>query len=282
MRQKKSEFFPRSAQIEYTHISADFFHSSAGVSAFSLRKSVGNILLVILLMMAPTANCQKLIRGIVVDSLSLNNIPGVIVKIKGSQRAVVSDVNGIFLISIHPNDILAFSFLGYHAKEIPAQHDNNVMFVRMQEESIMLSEVVVSDYRYLDKKIISPALSSTRAIKAKKGLQPSTQGAGVSMAINFAYFTKEQKEKRKLMATLTKMKRITVYEAIIYEPNFMNDVMKKYSLDEKNFYELLAAFNQENNSLICSGRELDIIYALHYHFSHPNAHITHQTGVKPR
>ena len=133
----------RITQIKFTQMSADRLYSSAKIREFHLRRSAGNIFLIILLLYAFNVNSQKLIRGMVVDSLSLNNLPGVTVKIKGSQHSAVTDINGIFLISANSNDVLAFSFLGYHAKAMPAQQDNDVMFVRMQEESILLNEVEI-------------------------------------------------------------------------------------------------------------------------------------------
>jgi CarboxypepD_reg-like domain len=220
-----------------------------------------------LLLISWAGNSQKLIRGLVVDSLTLDNVPGVNVKVKKSDRGTVSDINGIFVIMVYPGDTLIFSSVGYTKSEMLAQPEDEIMFVRLHEESIMLNEVVIRDrsYQYIKKVIYSPTLTKTKPLKPGRATAPPSGGAAA--AVNFAYFTKQEKEKRKLVAVLQELERVKVYESIVNDPDFKYDIMEKYSLTESKYFELLAIFNQTQSSIIHSGDEVGILYSLHYYFN---------------
>lgn len=214
------------------------------------------------------ADGQRLIRGMVVDSLTLQNIPGVSVAVKNSTTGASGDRNGVFAITVHPEDILVFSAIGYKTTEVKAQIDDEIMFVRMQEASILLNEVVIRErsYKYIKKTIDSPTLSRIKPLRSGEGQLPA--GGGVGVAVNFAYFTKEETEKRKLVAVLEELERVKVYESIVNDPDFKYDILEKYGLSEERYFELLAMFNQDgaNSPAIHSGNDVLILYELHRHF----------------
>ncbi|CAN5552537.1 hypothetical protein BH10BAC4_BH10BAC4_11010 [soil metagenome] len=239
-----------------------FILTTASCFQMGIKNLKIRTLVIALLLISLAGNSQKLIRGLVVDSLTLNNIPGVNVKVKKADRGTVSDVNGIFVIMVYPGDTLIFSSVGYTKSEMLAQPDEEIMFVRLHEESIMLKEVVIRDrsYQYIKKEIYSPTLTKTKPLKAG-----GAGGAGA--AINFAYFSRQEKEKRKLVAVLQELERVKVYESIVNNPDFKYDIMEKYSLTESKYFELLAIFNQTQSSIIHSGDEVGILYSLHYYFN---------------
>ncbi|TWR31737.1 SusC/RagA family TonB-linked outer membrane protein [Mucilaginibacter pallidiroseus] len=82
------------------------------------------------------------VKGKVVDETGAG-LPGVTVKIKGTNEAVSTDVNGNFTINAPDNAVLVFSFLGYENQEI-AVAGKPVINVRMATASKGLNEVVVT------------------------------------------------------------------------------------------------------------------------------------------
>ncbi|MFD0793103.1 SusC/RagA family TonB-linked outer membrane protein [Mucilaginibacter litoreus] len=86
------------------------------------------------------------IRGNVKDAASGQTLPGVTVKIKGTNAGTVTDANGNFTINAEATDILQFSYLGYDMAEI-AVKDKDYIDVRLQPSvSKNLNEVIVVGY----------------------------------------------------------------------------------------------------------------------------------------
>ncbi|MEJ0056326.1 MAG: carboxypeptidase-like regulatory domain-containing protein [Bacteroidota bacterium] len=201
----------------------------------------------------------------VVDSLTLNTLSGVHVRVRNSDRAAVSDLNGIFAIVLYPTDTMIFSFVGYHKSILPAQLSDDIMIVRLHEDNIMLKEVVIRDRPYLNRRLIhSNTLSTTKPLKAGSG--GSSLNGAPSFGVNFAYFTREEKEKRKLVAVMRELELVRVYVDIVNDPAFREEVMEQNSLSESRFYELLAAFNQKNGDLMRSGHADLIRSSLFFYF----------------
>lgn len=214
------------------------------------------ILTVVLLVTSLTGSSQKLIKGIVVDSLSLENLPGVHIKVKHSHHAAVSDASGIFVILANPRDTLTFSFVGYRKSTQLINEEDEIMFVRMRDESIFLKEITIRDSPlFSDKKYIeSPTLSTTRPLQAS------------SSGVNFAYFSKMEKEKRKLVARISELERARAYIEIVNDPDVREKIMNNYSISESRYYELLAHFNQTRQDVMYSANSALIINSLFSYF----------------
>ncbi|CAN5411576.1 hypothetical protein BH09BAC3_BH09BAC3_04990 [soil metagenome] len=211
------------------------------------------VLGVILFGVVFSLKAQKLVQGVIVDSLSLDNMSGVYIKVKNTNKITASNAHGIFSIMLLPTDTLIFSFVGYLTKSLPVQFEDEIMFVRMKDESIMLAEVLIRDRSYLNKEYIySPTLSTTKPLPA----------AGV----NFAYFSKAEKEKRKLVEVLKEFDLVKVYVAVVNDRSIREEIMEKYSMTEVRYYELLAIFNQKNNALMHSSNADLIIEKLFSYF----------------
>lgn len=214
------------------------------------------ILIVVLLAASLIGNSQKLVKGIVVDSLSLENLTGVHIKVKHSHHAGVSDASGIFVILANPHDTLTFSFVGYAKATQRVNEEDEIMFVRMRDESILLKEITIHDSPLFgDKKYIeSPTLSTT------KPLQASSSG------VNFAYFSKMEKEKRKLVAIISELERARAYVEIVNDPDVREKIMNNYSISESRYYELLARFNQTHPDIMYSANSALILNSLFSYF----------------
>lgn len=202
---------------------------------------------------------KKLIKGMVVDSTTLVALNGVHVIVKNSGTASTTDGNGIFAIVASPNDTLIFSFVGYSRAMRAVDLDEEIMFVRLKDESILLKEIIIRDTPLFGKSryIYSPTLSTVRP-------QAAFRGNGV----NLAYFSKMEKEKRKLVAVIAELEQARKYIEIVTDPDFRNSIMEKYHLPEDRYYELLANFNQTHVEVIHSSNESQILYALFSFFEY--------------
>ena len=84
------------------------------------------------------------VEGIVTDSQGLP-IPGVSVIEKGTSNGVVTNFNGEFQISVSPEAILLFSYLGYGTLEVEVD-GRTQLNVSMEPEASALEEVVLVGY----------------------------------------------------------------------------------------------------------------------------------------
>jgi CarboxypepD_reg-like domain len=201
---------------------------------------------------------QKLIKGIVVDSATLNNLSGVHVLVKKTNRATTTNDNGVFTILATDQDTLIFSYVGYSKERLPVYLEDETMFVRMREESILLKEVIIKD-RFLllnEKYITSPTLNSSKPIK---GAGFSSQGG---VGVNFSYFSKQEKEKRKLGKIMAENEKARVYMEMVNDSDLKDEIMARFKIDETKFYELLAIYNEKNKNIMYSSNSGLILNSL--------------------
>ncbi len=85
---------------------------------------------------------NTVVSGKVVDDKG-SPLPGVSVKIKGTNLGTTADINGAFSINVPDNATLVFSFLGYESKEV-AVNGRTSLTVSLVPASKGLNEVVVT------------------------------------------------------------------------------------------------------------------------------------------
>jgi len=83
------------------------------------------------------------VSGTVSDSKG--PLPGVSIRIKGSNEGAQTDVNGKFSLNVPENGTLVFSFVGYNTQEVPVG-GKTTLNVLLAEAPKALSEVVVVGY----------------------------------------------------------------------------------------------------------------------------------------
>lgn len=84
---------------------------------------------------------QIKINGTVTDGT--NPLPGVTVSVKGQQKMVVSDFDGKFTITVSPNDILIFTYMGFKTATIPVA-GRSIINIKMEEDATALQEVKIN------------------------------------------------------------------------------------------------------------------------------------------
>jgi hypothetical protein len=221
-----------------------------------------------LLLFATTISySQRLIKGIVVDSTSLNNLQGVNVKLKNSNRGTSTNASGIFTIVATEKDTLIFSFIGYARVVSPVYFEDETMFVRMHEESLLLKEVTIRDkgFHINQKYVKSPTLTTTKPIKA------AGFGSSGGVGVNFSYFSKLEKEKRKLVKVMAMNEKVKIYLEIVNDPDVKFEIMERHSITEEKFYDLLALYNESHKDVMYSSNSGLILNSLLSYYENATA-----------
>lgn len=100
------------------------------------------------------------ITGKVVDEKTGDPLPGVTVKVKGTNIATSTNISGIYNISAPDADaVLVFSFIGYDAQEKPVGAEK-IINVTLKAAPSNLNEVVVVGYGTQKRQYITGAVSS--------------------------------------------------------------------------------------------------------------------------
>ena len=220
-----------------------------------------------MLLFNTTSYSQKLISGIVVDSTSLNILQGVNVKVKGTNRGTATNESGIFTVLATETDTLIFSFVGYTKSILPVSSQEETLFVPMQGATTLLKEITINDSKfYLNlKHVESPALKAAKPIKAGDNSMP-TSGIGFGGSVNFSYFSKLEKEKRKLQKIMAENEKLRPYLEIVNDPGLKAEMMERYTLSEEKFYELLSIYNERSKEVMYSANHGVILNSLLLHF----------------
>ena len=104
---------------------------------------------------------QRTLTGKVTDQSSGQELPGVSVTIKGTQRGAVTTANGTFSISTDNAAVLVFSFIGYNATEV-AVGTRETLNVALEPSSQNLDEVVVVGYGTQKRATLTAAVTQLR------------------------------------------------------------------------------------------------------------------------
>lgn len=100
---------------------------------------------------------QTTINGIITENTS-EPLIGANVVLKGTNSGTTTDMDGRFslVLNVPPPFVLVISYIGYNSKEVTVQQSTADLNVVLEEESSMLTEVVVSASRVEEKIMESP------------------------------------------------------------------------------------------------------------------------------
>jgi TonB-linked SusC/RagA family outer membrane protein len=113
------------------------------------------------------------ISGKVTNADKAEPMMGVTIKVKGTATNASSAVDGSYVITAKPGDVLVFSYLGYTSQEITVKQNNKIN-VRMNSTSSNLEEVVVIGYgKPIPRKDGTGSISSISGTDLRK-TQPTT------------------------------------------------------------------------------------------------------------
>jgi TonB-linked SusC/RagA family outer membrane protein len=101
------------------------------------------------------------IKGRVSDD-SNQPLPGVTVRIKGTNRATITDASGNYHIAADENEVLMFSFIGYEPQE-QTIHGKNDLNIFLKTSAGHMKEVVVIGYGTQTRKDVTTSVASLGA-----------------------------------------------------------------------------------------------------------------------
>jgi hypothetical protein len=187
------------------------------------------IVLSALLLAATGSYGQGLTTGIVVDSTTMAALPFVNIQVKNSSAGTRTDDKGSFSIVAGENDTLVFTLVGYEKLELPlAVYEPSI--IRLSEKYTLLEAVTIDEYRQRD---LYEGMFDDQNARLKKNIP--------------FYFSKARKEKIKVQILKNENLRVQTYvDVVVTNPELKYGFMKKYSLTEREYYDILRAFNEQH------------------------------------
>lgn len=199
---------------------------------------------------------QKMTRGIVVDSLSLKALEGVHVQTKHSDRGAVTNSAGVFVLFTTPADTLVLSFVGYNTLEIPLFFEEADILIRLSERIRILKEITISGTRLYESVIVRTPRTQPRKMSGADGFSSPWE-----------YFSKGQREKRKVVKLINENDRIKTYIQVINDQEIREAIMEDHDLTETAYYGGLAQFNQQSADVLYSTDPYEIAQSLKLFFN---------------
>jgi hypothetical protein len=201
------------------------------------------------------AGAQRLYRGIVADSAQLFSLPDVHVSVKGTTKGTTTNALGNFLIYAQPTDTLLFTYLGYLSVELPLLFQEDAVMVLLRENTRMLAEVTVKAKRLYPNKIQDRTKAEPKRMDALDGA-----------ASPLEYFSRWEREKRKLARVVEEFNQVQVYIQVITDPDVMAIMKETYQLTDQQYYASIEAFNQKYLAVQYYTDPDEIMEALHRFF----------------
>ncbi|HEU4555419.1 MAG TPA: SusC/RagA family TonB-linked outer membrane protein [Chitinophaga sp.] len=117
----------------------------------------------------PASAQNRVIDGKVVDSATATPLPGVTIRIKGTNSGTTTDGNGSFRLTLTTAaSQLIFSSINYATKTVPITGQNNLLIkLAPSSEQLKGVEVVSVGYGTLDKREVSSAITHVTAKELK-------------------------------------------------------------------------------------------------------------------
>ena len=117
--------------------------------------------LVYLLLASASAFAQtKTVTGTVTDAAN-EPLIGASVLVQGTSTGTITDMDGKYSISVTPEDVLAFSYVGMTSQTIKVG-TQNVINVTLKEDSQVLAETVVIGYGSAKKRDLTGSITNIK------------------------------------------------------------------------------------------------------------------------
>jgi TonB-linked SusC/RagA family outer membrane protein len=110
-----------------------------------LKKLAKGMFIILLSLFSTIAFAQKVtVTGTIIDATG-QGLPGVTIVEKGTANGAITNLDGLYSISVESAAVLQFSFIGMKAQEIAVAGQSTVNLT-MEDETIGLEQVVVTGY----------------------------------------------------------------------------------------------------------------------------------------
>ncbi len=173
---------------------------------------------------------QLKVTGVVKASDNGETLPGVSVKVKGTDVGVSTDANGRFSISVPTDGVLTFSFLGYNPRDVNVNGKMIVNLILVSSQKA-LDEVVVVGYGTQKKANLTGAVSGVTSVQLEDrpvtGLTNALEGTmpGVTIVSGNGQPGKDAGTINiRGIGTLNNTDPMVVIDGVISTPNDLNAI----------------------------------------------------------
>jgi TonB-linked SusC/RagA family outer membrane protein len=122
-----------------------------------------------LIIIKPVGN-QQMVSGIIVDE-SGKPVPGVSIKVKGTNRGAVTNPQGAYSIQASSTDVLTINYIGYQPIETVVGNRSTIN-ISLATSNQGLNEVVVVGYGTQQRKEVTNAVSQVKGADIRKSAAP--------------------------------------------------------------------------------------------------------------
>jgi len=98
------------------------------------------------------------VSGKVTEGYSKEGLPGVSISVKGDSITTITNVDGVYVLTVPENAVLVFSFFGYTTQEVPVK-GQGVINIKLMSEAQTLSEMVVVGYGTQPRREVTGAIT---------------------------------------------------------------------------------------------------------------------------
>lgn len=221
-----------------------------------LSGTLRKLLFIVSLLIVNNTFAQRIYRGIVVDSASMVNLPDVHVSVLNTTRGVVTNANGGFVIQALPADTLVFTALGYKALLLPLLFEDDAMMIMLRENIQLLPDITIRSTR------LYPNTIENRTHSAPRPLDSFS-----AVTAPFDYFSRREREKRRLVRLVEMNNRTQTYTQVITDPDVKRILVDAYELTDEEYYASVVEFNQKHMAVQFWTNPDAIMEALHEFFS---------------
>ncbi|RAW01383.1 SusC/RagA family TonB-linked outer membrane protein [Pseudochryseolinea flava] len=109
---------------------------------------------------------ERKVSGKVNSAKDGGELPGVSVRIKGTNQGTVTSTDGIYDINASPTDTLQFTFVGFITRD-EIVGNRTVINVPMDTETTELDEVVVTGFQEVERKLFTGSTANIKMSEAK-------------------------------------------------------------------------------------------------------------------
>jgi hypothetical protein len=185
--------------------------------------------------------CPKDDQGNCCGLLTLKALQGVNVRIKHTRRGTVTNATGVFILSTSPIDTLVLSLVGYRTLELPLLFEEEDILIRLGRTHKCAERDNDPGTRLYDKEIVRT-----------QHTQPHAMSKGEAFSSPWTYFSRGEREKRKVVRLINENDRIRTYVEVIHDVELRESIMDAHELTEIEYYNALAKFNQQSDDVLYS------------------------------
>lgn len=131
------------------------------------RTFAQSILFVMFLLSSTLAFAQNKVTGTVTDKAGEPIIGANVLEV-GTTNGCITDIDGKYSLNVEKGKTLVFSFIGYTKQEVKVTQ--NVIDVKLSEDTKLLDEVVVIGYGSMTRKDVTSSITTVKADELNKGV----------------------------------------------------------------------------------------------------------------